>query len=169
MKRKLVKVNNGHDMAGTVEIEHPSAESFGRPVREKAKRVMTQTVLDRWLVRGGIDERQFQAGDRLRGTIERAGLMPRVTRDLRAVRGNLPDSSVLLPTGELQAAARAELRRALGILPRRLAGLVYAVCADQETPSAHLARHGMKGREAEAIARERLLLGLDLLADFWGV
>ncbi len=168
MRRKLVAVNNGHDLAETVEIEHPIAQTRGRPVREKVKRVVTQTILDRWLARRGVDERQWQAGDRLRAAIYRAGLEPRVTINLLAQRGS-PDPRLLMPEGEAQAQARAEMRRALAVKPHRLAGLAVAVCCDRETPSGYLAREGMKGREAETVGRDRLRLALDLLAEFYGL
>jgi hypothetical protein len=168
MSGKLVSVNNGHDAAETVEIEHPNARMFGRPVREKVKRVVTQTILDRWLARRSISERQWQAGDRLRATMYRAGLEPRVTVNLTAQRGS-PDPHQMLPMGEAQAHARGEMRRMLALLPRRLAGIAVAVCGDQETPGGYMAREGLKGREAETIGRDRLRLALDLLADLYGV
>jgi len=168
MRRKLISVNNGHDLAETIEIDHPTATTFGRRVREKVKRVVTQTILDRWFARHGIDERQWRAGDRLRATIYRAGLEPRVTINLLAQRG-CPDPRLLMPAGEAQSQARTEMRRALAILPRRLAGLAVAVCSDQETPGGYLAREGMKGREAETVGRDRLRLALDLLADLYGM
>jgi hypothetical protein len=168
MSRKLVLVNAGHDLAETVEIDHPTARVLGQPIRQKVRRVVTQTILDRWLARRGIDERQWRAGDRLRATMYRAGLEPRVTMNLQAQRGS-PDPGQMLPAGEAQTQARAEMRRALSVLPSRLAGIAVAVCGDQETPGAYLAREGKRGRWAETLGRDRLRLALDLLADFYGM
>lgn len=161
-------VNAGHDLAIPVEINDPVAQAHGMPVRQRVQRVTTQTILDRWLARRSIDERQWKAGDRLRETIYLAGLEPRVTVNLESTHGS-GDPRHMMPTSEAQAAARAELRRTLALLPQRLAGLAVAVCADQETPEAYMAREGIKGSDAKTIGRDRLRMALDLLADLYGV
>ncbi len=165
---KLVRVNNGRDIAETVEVEHPLHQTLGRPIRERVQRVVTQTILDRWLQRRWISPRQHQAGDRLRAIIYRAGLEPRVTVNLDGSRGS-DDPRLMMTTTERQAFARDAMRRALARLPDRLAGLAVAVCSDQESPSAYVSREGHRGTQATTIGNDRLKMALDVLADHFGI
>ncbi len=126
---------------------------------QRRARVKSQTMLDRYLLRQQIDQRQFDAGERLHRVWRASGSAQTVVASygLR-VRGG----------GELtqrQAALRADVTSALLAVGNRQASILVHVCLCDESAGDWGERH--RGRANDGIAVLRL--ALDSLADHWGM
>lgn len=120
--------------------------------RAVAKRVVTQTPLDRYIQRGLIDRRQNDAGQLLARDWHYARMVPRMIGSYRDLIdcAQAPD-----PTADREH-ARRRLIRAIQAVGRVAASEVVAVCCLQR-PS------------GGPVAMEIVRRGLDVLADHYGL
>ena len=125
----------------------------------KRARVRTQTMLDRYLAREQITQRQFDAGQRLHGTWRAAGSAQTVVASygLRVAGGG--------DMTQRQAALRSDVTSALLSTGNRLASILVHVCLCDEAAGTWGERH--RGKAADGIPVLRL--ALDCLADHWGL
>jgi len=121
-------------------------------------RVRSQTMLDRYLQRGQVTHRQFDAGERLYRLWRATGQAPKVTASYGLRVSGAPEVS------DKQAAIRADVTKALRAMGDRLASILVHVCLCDEAAGDWGERH--RGRPGDGIAVLRL--ALDSLADYWG-
>ena len=116
-----------------------------------------------WLhARGHLDERLFDAGERLRADYERAQLSAGVTMRWEPVRIRSTAQAGLHPT-ERQVAARARFNGALSAAGKGLADILWrVVCAGETLPVAEKALT-WPSRSGKLV----LKLALDRVADFY--
>jgi len=130
-----------------------------RPGGPKRRRILTAIPLDRFFHKKLLTRRQFEAGERLRLLHQRGAGSGRVTADLQprtsAGRREMSDG---------QAEAWADYVRACRSMGR-LAPAVIAVVVHDEAPNDWARRTMDAGRAGMTLLR----LGLDQLADFWGI
>lgn len=148
------------------EVNPAEIDSAEQPIG-RAWRNLTATPLDRYHRRGLIDDRRWQAGERLRADFHRAQLGARVTLSYAAPTGAGQDVGWQMPAGDRQAEARDRWRRALAALGPGLAALVAAAVCEEATAADLGARLGRSGRNAEVAGMTALAIGLDLLADHY--
>lgn len=146
-------------------------ETVGRRVADARPSGRTVTVnlaespLGWLMARGLIDERQFDAGEKLRGDWERSQLAPSLTMrwDVAPRSQARRGSADHLEAGERQAAARQRFDAAMTALGRDLNDIAWRViCAGEAMPVAEKAL-GWPVRSGRLILR----LALDRLADFY--
>jgi hypothetical protein len=118
-----------------------------------------------WLhARGHLDDRLFEAGERLRADYERAQLAPAVTMRWDPVRIRSTGDGALAPA-ERQIAARARFDGAIEAAGKGLADILWrVVCACEALPAAE------KGLEWPARSGKLVLrIALDRVADFYRI
>ncbi|NNC59232.1 MAG: hypothetical protein HKO05_04480 [Erythrobacter sp.] len=118
-----------------------------------------------WLhARGHLDDRLFDAGERLRSDYERAQLSPSVTMRWDPVRVKGGPDAGLSPT-ERQLAAKARFDGALGHAGSGLSDVLWrVVCACESLPAAEKALQ-WPARSGKLV----LKLALDRVADFYRI
>ncbi|KUO55294.1 MAG: hypothetical protein APF82_05075 [Sphingomonadales bacterium BRH_c42] len=118
-----------------------------------------------WLhARGHIDDRLFDAGERLRADYERAQLGACVTMRWDPVRVKSTGDTGLTP-GERQIAARARFNGALREAGKGLQDILWrVVCAGEGLPEAEKGL-GWPARSGKLVLR----LALDRVADFYRI
>lgn len=118
-----------------------------------------------WLrARGLATARQYEAGDRLRATFERAQLAPSVTMRWDAAPGGTRRRDVLDPS-EAQLAARQHFHAALDAVGPGLRDVLWRVVCAGEGLSAAERALGWPSRAGKLV----LTFALDRLADYWGL
>lgn len=134
----------------------------------KARRSVTVNLAESplaWLhARGHLDDRLFDAGERLRADYERAQLAPSITMrwDPVRIKGG-PDSG--LSPSERQVAAKARFDGALAAAGRGLEDVLWrVVCAGEALPDAEKAL-SWPARSGKLVLR----LALDRVADFYRI
>ena len=132
------------------------------------KRTVTVNLLESplsWLhSRGHLDDRQFDAGERLRSDYERAQMLPSITMRWDPVR---VDGGVggALTSSERQLAAKARFDGALASAGKGLADILWrVVCACEGLPEAERGL-GWPTRSGKLVLR----LALDRVADFYRI
>ncbi|WP_057883594.1 DUF6456 domain-containing protein [Tsuneonella troitsensis] len=135
--------------------------------REK-KRTVTINLAESplsWLhARGHLDDRLFDAGERLRADYERAQLAPSVTMRWDPVRVRTTGDTGLTP-GERQIAAKARFDGALAAAGKGLQDVLWrVVCAGETLPDAERAL-AWPARSGKLVLR----LALDRVADFYRI
>lgn len=149
-------------------IEGETVAAHGRHARRPARSVtvnLAESPLGWLLARGMIDQRQFDAGEKLRGDWERANLSPSITMrwDAAPRSGSYRGSSDHLEPTERQAAARQRFDAAMTALGRDLNDIAWRViCSGEAMPMAEKAL-GWPVRSGRLVLR----LALDRLADFY--
>ena len=126
---------------------------------QRRARVHSQTMIDRYLQRGQITRRQFDAAEKLHALWRAAGSAQGVvaTYGIRIKgRGDL---------SERQSILRAEVTKTLSRLGSRLASVLVHVCLCDDAAGDWGERH--RGKATDGIALLRL--ALDTLADHWGL
>jgi hypothetical protein len=118
-----------------------------------------------WLhSRGHLDDRQYDAGERLRADWERAQLAPSVTMRWEAVRTRSSGERDLTP-GERQLAAKARFEAAIAAAGPGLADILWRVaCAGESLPVAERAL-AWPVRSGKLVLR----LALDRVAGFYRI
>lgn len=118
-----------------------------------------------WLhARGHIDDRLFDAGERLRGDYERAQLAPSITMRWDVVRIKSTGEQGLTPS-ERQLAARDRFDGALREAGKGLEDILWrVVCAGETLPVAEKALQ-WPARSGKLVLR----LALDRVADFYRI
>ncbi len=118
-----------------------------------------------WLhARGHLDDRLFDAGERLRADYERAQLAPSVTMRWDPVRVKATGDAGLTP-GERQIAAKDRFDKALAAAGRGLEDVLWRViCAGETLPDAERAL-AWPSRSGKLVLR----LALDRVADFYRI
>ena len=118
-----------------------------------------------WLyVRGHLDDRLFDAGERLRADYERAQLAPSVTMSWNPVRVQGGGAPGLSPT-ERQIAARDRFDGAIAAAGNGLADVLWrVVCAGETVPTAEK-ELGWPARSGKLVLR----LALDRVAEFYRI
>ncbi|MGN3975364.1 DUF6456 domain-containing protein [Tsuneonella sp. SYSU-LHT278] len=118
-----------------------------------------------WLhARGHLDDRLFDAGERLRADYERAQLSPSVTMRWDPVRARTTGDSGLT-AGEKQIAAKARFDGALAAAGKGLEDVLWrVVCAGEALPDAERALT-WPARSGKLVLR----LALDRVADFYRI
>lgn len=118
-----------------------------------------------WLhARGHLDDRLFDAGERLRADYERAQIAPSVTMRWDPVRVKGGPDAGLSPT-ERQMAAKARFDGALAAVGRGLEDVLWRVaCAGESLPDAEKAL-AWPARSGKLV----LKLALDRVADFYRI
>ncbi|MGX7926516.1 DUF6456 domain-containing protein [Tsuneonella sp. HG094] len=136
-------------------------------VRGKARTVTVNLAESplAWLhARGHLDDRLFDAGERLRSDYERAQLSPSVTMRWEPVRVKSTGDAGLTP-GEKQIAAKARFDGALAAAGRGLEDVLWrVVCAGEALPDAERAL-AWPARSGKLVLR----LALDRVADFYRI
>ncbi len=122
-------------------------------------RVRTQTMMDRYLYRDQISQRQYDAGMRLYAAWRAAGSAQTVVAHygLRIKGGG--------EMSQRQAAVRADVTAALVAVGTRLASVLVHVCLCDQAAGEWGERQ--RGKAADGIPVLRL--ALDSLADHWGL
>lgn len=126
---------------------------------------LAESPLGWLLARGLIDQRQFDAGEKLRADWERANLAPSITMrwDAAPISPGVRGSGDHLEPTERQAAARQRFDAAMSALGRDLNDIAWRViCSGEAMPLAEKAL-GWPVRSGRLVLR----LGLDRLADFY--
>jgi hypothetical protein len=123
--------------------------------------------IDRYHRQKMISNRQWAAGVRLAQTHHAAGLDPRTTANLLSAGGG--DCHYGMAATEKQADARKSLRMAIEAVPARLRPWVLGVCLEGSVASKIDTGRGLAKRAAELVAFDRLHVGLDALADHYGI
>lgn len=126
---------------------------------------LAESPLGWLLARRMIDQRQFDAGEKLRCDWERANLSPSITMrwDAAPRSGSRRGGSDHLEPGERQAAARARFDAAMAALGRDLNDIAWRViCSGDSMPVAEKAL-GWPVRSGRLVLR----MALDRLADFY--
>jgi hypothetical protein len=118
-----------------------------------------------WLhARGHLDDRLFDAGERLRADYERAQLAPSLTMRWDPVRVRTTDDTGLT-AGEQQIAAKDRFDRAIAAAGRGLEDVLWrVVCAGESLPQAERAL-AWPVRSGKLVLR----LALDRVADFYRI
>lgn len=118
-----------------------------------------------WLhARGHLDDRLFDAGERLRADYERAQLAPSVTMRWDPVRVKTTGDTGLTP-GERQIAAKTRFDGALAAAGKGLQDVLWrVVCAGETLPDAERAL-AWPARSGKLVLR----LALDRVADFYRI
>ena len=116
-----------------------------------------------WLhARGHLDDRLFDAGERLRADYERAQLAPSTTMRWDPVRIGGSGDAALTPT-ERQIAARARFDGAIAHAGKGLSDILWrTVCAGESLPDAERAL-AWPARSGKLVLR----LALDRVAEFY--
>ncbi|HET8728565.1 MAG TPA: DUF6456 domain-containing protein [Alphaproteobacteria bacterium] len=140
---------------GDLIVAEPGEEA-GATVR----RVMTQTMLDRYLVRGQIARRQHDAGYRLYRLWRASGAEPTITGGygLRAPGSRDRDD-------DDRAIRRVQLQETLRAIGKQLCPVVIHVCLTDGSAADWARQKNLP--KPDGIARLRA--GLDALADWWGM
>lgn len=135
-----------------------------RPKKRSAKVNVAESPLT-WLhSRGHIDDRLFDAGERLRADFERAQLAPSVTMRWDPVRIRTTGEQGLT-AAERQIAAKDRFDGALAQAGRGLADVLWrVVCAGESLPDAEKAL-SWPSRSGKLV----LKLALDRVADFYRI
>ena len=139
-------------------VEGPRrAGSAGRRARSVTVNVAESPLS--WLhARGHLDDRLFDAGERLRADYERAQLAPSVTMRWDPVRSKSTGDAGLTP-GERQIAAKARFDGAIAAAGKGLEDVLWrVVCAGEGLPAAEraLAWPARSGKLVLTIALERI-------------
>ncbi len=114
-----------------------------RTQRTYGQRVVTQRPVDRYVRKGWISQRQWQAAERIAALWHAAGLEPKVTANWNATTQATALGNVGMAASERQAHARMELRRVLARCGGQIgAAVVVAVVCDRESTSSWAARMG---------------------------
>lgn len=121
----------------------------------------TQWAIERYHVRGLIDERQFLAGEMFRKCYERAGIGQRVTANLDGVGGAWQCTYGMAVT-ERQADARKELRAVLDRMPDRIADIAVRAIIHDARPD----DLGYGSRSA-MVGMAYIRMCLDVIADHY--
>ena len=118
-----------------------------------------------WLhARGHLDDRQFDAGERLRADYERANLGPSVTMRWDPVRARTT-GDMGLSAQERQVAAKLRFDRALAEAGKGLQDILWrVVCAGEGLPDAEK-QLGWPSRSGKLV----LKIALDRVADFYRI
>ncbi|QDM40471.1 DUF6456 domain-containing protein [Altererythrobacter sp. TH136] len=118
-----------------------------------------------WLhARGHLDDRLFDAGERLRADYERAQLAPSVTMRWDPVRIRSTGDTGLTP-GERQIAAKARFDGAIGAAGEGLSDVLWrVVCAGETLPDAERAL-AWPARSGKVVLR----IALDRVARFYRI
>ena len=118
-----------------------------------------------WLhARGHLDDRQHDAGERLRADYERAQLAPSITMSWNPVRGGSRGSTDLSPS-ERQLAAKSRFDGAVAAAGPGLADVLWrVVCAGESLPEAEKSL-AWPTRSGKLVLR----LALDRVAGFYKV
>jgi len=118
-----------------------------------------------WLhARGHLDDRLFDAGERLRADYERAQMAPSVTMRWDSVRVRTTGDAGLTP-GERQIAAKARFDGALAAARRGLEDVLWrVVCAGESLPDAERSL-AWPARSGKLVLR----LALDRVAEFYRI
>lgn len=141
------------------------------PPKSKAVRSVTVNLAESplgWLrARGHVDERQFDAGERLRADWERAQLGPRVTMrwDAAAMDRGAREAPPAVDPGVTGLAAKARFEAAVAAVGPGLADILWRiVCAGEGMRDAETAL-GWPARAGKLV----LCLALDRLAAFYRI
>lgn len=153
------------------EIDGDTVVASGLPGRGQARPVRSVTVnlaespLGWLLARGLVDQRQFDAGEKLRADWERANLAPSITMrwDAAPRSGSARGCGDHLDPTERQAAARQRFDAAMTALGRDLNDIAWRViCSGEAMPMAEKSL-GWPVRSGRLVLR----MALDRLADFY--
>ncbi len=121
-----------------------------------------------WLAaRGLLNDRQFEAGERLRADYERAAIGPSVTMrwDAAATGGRRAAPGISGDPGTAQIAAKRRFDAAVSAAGRGLSDVLWrVVCAGEGLPAAERAL-GWPARAGRLV----LTIALDRLADHYGL
>ena len=147
--------------------EGPVRRDSGAAAR-RGRRTVTVNLAESpltWLhARGHLDDRQNEAGERLRADYERAQLAPSITMSWNPVRGGSRGASDLSP-GERQIAAKARFDGALAAAGPGLADVLWrVVCAGESLPDAEKSL-AWPTRSGKLVLR----LALDRVAGFYRI
>ncbi|WP_226698916.1 DUF6456 domain-containing protein [Qipengyuania gaetbuli] len=151
-----------------VERELTETGVSGRGSERRAKRTVTVNLAESplsWLhARGHLDDRLFQAGERLRLDYERAQLSPGVTMRWDPVRVDGGGGDGMTPT-ERQIAAKARFDGAMAEAGSGLSDVLWrVVCGCESLPEAEKGL-GWPARSGKLV----LKLALDRVADFYRI
>lgn len=144
--------------------EGPRRGSGARGKRRTVTVNLAESPLS-WLhARGHLDDRLFDAGERLRADYERAQLAPSVTMRWDPVRVKTTGDTGLT-AGEKQIAAKARFDGALAAAGKGLQDVLWrVVCAGETLPDAERAL-AWPARSGKLVLR----LALDRVADFYRI
>lgn len=149
-----------------IEGDTVAARSCGGPRPARSVTVnLAESPLGWLLARGLVDQRQFDAGEKLRSDWERASLAPSITMrwDAAPRSGSSRGSADHLEPTERQAAARQRFDAAIAALGRDLNDIAWRViCSGEAMPVAEKAL-GWPVRSGRLVLR----MALDRLADFY--
>ena len=153
----------GRELADMSTVETVEGES-------SVRRMFDQDPLERLKRRGVLSERQHKAGLRFVSDWSRAGIAQRVVATYSDAPRSRREFGAMAET-ERQADARQRVRKARSRIGAYLDGIVVDVLIDErellDTGRKHFGRRD--GPQARASATDALKIGLDLLADHYGL
>lgn len=166
---KLTATKDGDAGAPLLARHHVLADDMTAidGVEAVVKRVVDQRPIDRYRARGQLSELQWRAADKLAAMAFRAGLMPRTTMRYTDMPRSAGAADDHLGARDV---ARGQWLDAMAQLGQssRLAAVVVAVCALEQTAAAWAAAAGVyRGQKAAVEGLTTLRLALDRLVAHW--
>lgn len=149
--------------------EGPKRSGISREAGSRRRRTVSVNLAESplsWLhARGHLNDRQFDAGERLRADWERAQLAPSVTMSWSPVRGGGRQGPDELTPGERQVHAKARFDGAVAAAGSGLCDILWrVVCAGECLPDAEKALE-WPARSGKLVLR----LALDRVAAFYRI
>ena len=167
LKEKRVVVSGVSHVrpAPTASRSAPPAGGSGTALGRSVTVNMAESPLGWLRSRGHVSDRQFDAGEQLRGDWERAQLAPSVTMRWDAAPGGRTSNEAALDPTEAQVAARRRFDKAVAAVGPGLTDILWrVVCAGEGMREAEQAL-GWPARAGKLV----LCLALDRLADHYGM
>ena len=136
----------------------------------RVRRFSDQDPLERLYRRGVLSERQHRAGLRFVADWSQAGILQRVVATYSDTPRSKQDFGAM-PATERQADARQRVRKARSVIGTYLDGIVIDILIDErallDTGRKHFGRRD--GPQARASATDAFKIGLEMLADHYGL
>lgn len=154
-----------------VDVLQVDPEGKEKPKATGAVRNVAGTPLDRYLARKMISARQFDAGDRFREDWHFAGLTARVVQSYapKVNSSGRADAGYAMPAAERQLYARQRVRGAQKQLGRLAKPLIAVAIEELNAEDLGKTAGYKQPGQARACGMTMLRLGLDMLADHYGL
>ena len=124
-------------------------------------RILTQTLMDTYLLKKQITEPQYDAGMKYYKLWRLSGLEPRTTSALKPV----VSSNTSMAIGDSQGDCYVALQEARSALGKRLVTILDKVLLYNEPLKEWEKSYGVRAKTGMSV----LIVALDTLADFWGI
>jgi hypothetical protein len=160
-KKPLNERSSASDFGPSERLQHTSGLAYERTSKQlgskKRLRITNQTPLDRLHSRQQINQRQFDAGQRIYALWYKAGKLQRLTANYNAV---IVDGG---KAEESAGEAEAEYNAALKSVGRDLAAVLRWVCIHGSAPNEWAKENGHNPKSGVAVLR----VALDAVGDYF--